>query len=141
MTEKSPNSQAKIQYDLACKCDSEGREQEAVQHYELALRQLSSLSDDDQRGLLLGLGSTYRCLGRYHESLATFDRAIEMFPDRREYLTFRALTKYNLGRASECIEDLLNLLVDTTKDEGILNYHRALRFYADKLDQTWTDPT
>lgn len=141
MNENRSNSQAKSDYELACKCDSEGRESEAVGHYESALRSLSSLSLEDQRGLLLGLGSTYRCLGRYDESLQVFDRALEMFPAGREYSTFRALTKFNLGRSNECIEDLLNLLIDTTNDEGIRKYGRALRFYADKLDQTWTDPT
>lgn len=35
------------------------------------------------------------------------------------------------------IHDLLGLEADTSRDEGIRRYERAIRFYSDKLDQTW----
>jgi hypothetical protein len=35
------------------------------------------------------------------------------------------------------MELLLNSLADTSADEGILRYRRAIKFYADKLEQTW----
>jgi hypothetical protein len=44
---------------------------------------------------------------------------------------------YNIGEYSKAMEILLNSLANTSKDEGILRYQRAIRFYSDKLDQTW----
>ncbi len=132
---------AKVAYERACEHDSEGRESAAVVEYEVALPLIDTLTEEDQRGLLLGLGSTYRCLGRYEESLALFNQAIGRFPDAKEYPAFRALTKFNLGDNKAAVEDLLILLLDTTVDANILKYERPLRFYSDKLDQTWTDPT
>jgi hypothetical protein len=37
----------------------------------------------------------------------------------------------------KAMEILLNSIADTWSDEGILRYRRAIRFYSDKLDQTW----
>jgi len=31
----------------------------------------------------------------------------------------------------------LNSLAETSKDEGVIRYRRAIQFYADKLDETW----
>ena len=44
---------------------------------------------------------------------------------------------YNIGEYAIALELLLNSLADTSSDEGILRYQRAIRFYSDKLDQTW----
>ena len=44
---------------------------------------------------------------------------------------------YNIREYSKAMELLLNSLADTSSDEGILSYQRAIRFYSDKLDQTW----
>jgi len=44
---------------------------------------------------------------------------------------------YNIGEHSKAMEFLLNSLADTSSDEGILHYQRAIRYYSDKLDQTW----
>jgi hypothetical protein len=38
---------------------------------------------------------------------------------------------------ARAMEPLLNSLVNTSNDEGILGYPRAIRFYSDKLNQTW----
>lgn len=37
----------------------------------------------------------------------------------------------------KAMELLLSSVADTSSDEGILRYQRAIRFYSDKLDQTW----
>ena len=44
---------------------------------------------------------------------------------------------YNIGEYSKAIELFLNNIADTSSDEGILRYQRAIRFYSDKLDQIW----
>jgi hypothetical protein len=35
------------------------------------------------------------------------------------------------------MEILLNSLVDTSADQDIQKYKKAITFYADKLDETW----
>ena len=123
-----------MNYQLAWTCDSLGKESEAVPYYEAAL---ANGLERDRAGAILGLGSTYRCLGEYEKSLKVLDQGVREFPDQRPLKIFRALTLYNLGRAKESMGDLLVQLVETTADESIRSYQRALHFYSDKLDETW----
>lgn len=44
---------------------------------------------------------------------------------------------YNIREHAKAMELLLNSLAGTSSDEGVLRYQRAIRFYSDKLDQTW----
>lgn len=124
-----------INYQMAWACDFSGKESEAVPFY---LAALSNGLQDDRQNAMLGLGSTYRSLGEYEKSIEIFDQAIKEFPENRPLKIFRALTLYNLGRFEESVSQLLIQLVDTTSDESIKSYERALRFYSDKLNETWT---
>jgi tetratricopeptide (TPR) repeat protein len=112
-----------------------GREREAIPFYEKAIQ--SGLSGDDLKSTLLGMGSTYRCIGEYQKSIDTFQQARTLFPHAHEFNVFLAMTYYNIGEHSKAMELLLDSLVNTSKDEGILRYQRAIRFYSDKLDQIW----
>ncbi len=123
-----------VSYQLAWTCDFMRKESEAVPHYE---RAIANGLVEDRVGAMLGLGSTYRCLGEYEKSLRMFDQGLKEFPEARALKVFRALTLYNLKRADEAVGELLIQLMDTSKDESILAYQGALRFYADKLDETW----
>ena len=115
--------------------DTLGYEEEAVEHYEAAIA--GDLSDDELRGALLGLGSTYRTLGRDDDSDRTFRRGIERFPDFRALRVFHAMTTYNLGRPREAIAELIGLLLEATDDPSIRRYRRALSGYAEDLDRSW----
>lgn len=126
-----------LNYQAAWTCDYLGKESEAVPFYEKALEK--GLSGEDKEGAMLGLGSTYRCLGRYQDSLSLFNKAVEEFPDSRQFKVFRALTLHNLKRHDESVEELLIQLLDTTADESIRSYEKALRFYSDKLNETWIE--
>lgn len=123
-----------VNYQIAWTYDSMGKESEAVPYYE---RAIANGLVEDRSGAILGLGSTYRCLGLYERSLEVLDHGIEEFPDDRAMKVFRALTLYNLGRSEESVGQLLIQLIDTTADHSIITYERALRFYSDKLNQTW----
>ena len=123
-----------INYQMAWTCDFMGKESEAVPYYEKALT--NGLADG-REGALLGLGSTYRCLGEYEKSLKIFDQAIAEYPKNNALKVFRALTLFNLGRADESVRQLLIQLLDTTNDDTIKSYDTALRFYSDKLSETW----
>ncbi len=121
-------------YQLAFTCDFMGKESEAAPYYEKAI---AKGLVEDREGAMLGLGSTYRCLGEYEKSLKIFNQGIEEFPENRALKVFRSLTLYNLGKHEKSVGDLLVQLIDTTADETIKSYNGALRFYSDKLNETW----
>lgn len=123
-----------LNYQIAWTFDYMGKESDAAPYYETAL---ANGLTEDREGAFLGLGSTYRCLGEYEKSLKVFDRGIKEFPENRPLKVFRALTHYNLGKSEESVSQLLLQLIDTTSDESIKSYDGALRFYSDKLNETW----
>ncbi len=126
---------AQIAVQTAWVHDSLGLEEEAVPHYQAAIA--GNLTDDEMRRALLGLGSTYRTLGRDAESVQTLRQGIERFPDFRPFRVFLALTTYNLGQPREAVQELLTLLLETTSDPNIQRYRRSLTDYAEDLDRSW----
>jgi len=126
---------AQVNLQCAWIHDLLGLEREAIPFYEKAIE--VGLAGEDLQNALLGMGSTYRCIGEYRKAQDTFDQALKHFPDNHEFKVFLAMTLYNLKNHKKAMELLMASLLDTTRDEGILAYERALRFYADKLDETW----
>jgi tetratricopeptide (TPR) repeat protein len=130
------DSNAELYYQLAWTHDVLGMEREAVPYYEQSLA--LGLPDEEQKaGAMLGLGSTYRTLGEYSQSRALLEQGGREFPQRAEFKAFLAMTLHNLGAHGEAMELLLKLLADTSADSGILSYSKAIKFYADKLEQVW----
>jgi predicted Zn-dependent protease len=115
--------------------DKMGLEEEAAPHYEAALA--GDLSDDELRSAFLGLGSTYRALGRDADSDRVLRQGVERFPDYRPLRVFHALTLYSLGQPRAAVEGLLTLLLETTADADIQRYRSTLAAYADDLDRSW----
>src|SRR5690606_664765 len=124
-----------INYQCAWSFDVLGEEAKAAPYYERAIE--LGLSGETLEGALLGLGSTYRTLGDYERSKRTFEKGIELFPSNQAFKVFYAMTLYNLKEHDKAIELLLTSLIDTTSDKDILSYEKAIRFYANKLDQVW----
>jgi tetratricopeptide (TPR) repeat protein len=124
-----------VNYQCAWIHDLLGLEREAIPFYEKAIQ--TGLSGEDLKSALLGMGSTYRCIGEYQKSIATFQQALKLFPNSHEFNVFLAMAYYNIGEHDKAMELLLNSLVDISNDEGVLRYQRAIRFYSDKLNQTW----
>jgi len=124
-----------INYQCAWSFDLLGEEEKAVPFYEKAIN--LGLDEKELEGALLGLGSTYRTLGKYHESKKIFLKGVELFPTNNAMRTFFAMTLYNLKEHQEAMEIILQCLIKTTNDEGIQSYKRAIEFYSDKLDETW----
>jgi tetratricopeptide (TPR) repeat protein len=115
--------------------DSMGLEEEAVDHYEAALA--GELTEQEARGAYLGLGSTLRTLGRDEDSDRVLRAGIERFPDFPALRAFHAMTLYNLGRSREAVQELLEMLLETTDEPSIERYRRALTAYAGDLDRSW----
>ncbi|GGV29767.1 hypothetical protein GCM10010277_12780 [Streptomyces longisporoflavus] len=126
-----------VAYQTAWVHDALGLEAEAVPHYVRAVEGPDpGLSPDDRRGALLGLGSTYRVLGRYPEAVTTLADAVDEFPDDAALKTFLAMALYNTGRAHEAMQILLTLLATTSQNPDISAYRPAIEHYAKDLDET-----
>ena len=126
---------AVVLYEAACVHDALGDEAQAVPYY---LRALAlGLPDALARSAWLGLGSTYRTLGRYADAERTLRDGLARFPDAAELRTFLAMTLYNLGRHHEAMALALGVIADTTADTELRGYQRAIRFYAQDLDRRW----
>tara|TARA_Y100001933_G_C18918585_1_gene529990 strand:- start:716 stop:985 length:270 start_codon:yes stop_codon:yes gene_type:complete len=84
----------------------------------------------------LGLGSTYRTIGSYDKSKKLLTEAIDRF-DSNALKVFLAMTLYNLDEHAKAMEILLNTISETSKDEDIVTFKKAISFYSDKLDELW----
>lgn len=134
LSNDNPNNSI-INYQCAWSLDVMGLEREAVPYYKKAI--VLGLPDDDLKGAFLGLGSTYRTLGEYEKSRKIFEEGLAKFPDNNAFKTFYAMTLYNLKEYPKAMEILLNNLVQTSSDEDIIKYKKAIEFYSDKLDKVW----
>jgi tetratricopeptide (TPR) repeat protein len=112
-----------------------GRETDAIPYYERAISQ--GLTGPDLERAYIGLGSSYRCIGEYDKSAETLRQGINRFPNNRVLQVFLSMALYNTGEHREAMELLLRNLAETTSDESIGRYKKALLFYAGKLDETW----
>ncbi|SDO18431.1 hypothetical protein SAMN04487897_109137 [Paenibacillus sp. yr247] len=72
----------------------------------------------------------------YDEAKLIFEEAISVYPDHREYQVFYAMVRFNQNAFSEAMEIVLKQLAETSDDEGIQSYKKAIMFYSDKLDKT-----
>lgn len=126
---------AEVAYRTACIHDVLGLESEAVPYYERALAN-PELTVEDRRGALLGLGSTYRVLGRYGQAVETLRRGVEEFPDDGALRTFLAMALYNTDEHHEAMRLLLELTATTSQDLYVQQYRRAIEHYAKDLDET-----
>jgi len=129
------STNASMNYQLAWSYDVLGDEQKAVPYYEKAIN--LGLSSEELEGALLKLGSTYRSLGQYEKSKETFVKGIELYPNNKALQVFYSMTLYNLKQPAQAIKLLLDVLLQTTNDEEILGYKKAIEFYSDKLDEVW----
>ncbi|MDO3411159.1 tetratricopeptide repeat protein [Saccharibacillus sp. CPCC 101409] len=126
---------AMLLYELASTHDNLGLERAAVPYYERSLE--LGLGEPDRAEALLGLGSTYRVLGEYERAAEILRAAAAEYPERAELRVFQAMALHNLGRHAEAMNLLLTEIADHSSHEGVQSYHRAIRYYADKLDRVW----
>ncbi len=128
-------SDAEVAYQTAWVHDVLGLEAEAVPFYECSLRG-SGLAEEDRRGALLGLGSTYRILGRYTQAVNTLRQGTAEFPDDGALQTFLAMALFNTDQHHEAMQILLKLLATTSDDPHVRQYRRAIETYAHDLNDT-----
>lgn len=126
---------AEILYQIAWCLDILEREKDAIPYYEKAIE--IGMDDEKLKGALLGLSSTYRTIGEYQSSLKIFNQAVLQYPTNNEFKVFRAMTNYNLGNHEDAMRELLEVIADTSSDENVKAYKKAILFYSDKLNQVW----
>ncbi|MDF3142173.1 MULTISPECIES: tetratricopeptide repeat protein [unclassified Streptomyces] len=126
---------AEVAYQTAWVHDVLGLEAEAVPFYVGSLGK-SGLSQEDRRGALLGLGSTYRTLGRHTQAVDTLRQGAAEFPDDGALQTFLAMALFNTNQHHEAMQILLKLLATTSEDPYVRQYRRAIETYAQDLNDT-----
>jgi len=124
-----------VNYQCAWAHDALGMERAAVPFYERAIA--LGLAGENLAGALLGLGSTYRCLGEYQKAIDLLRQGAAQFPGQRAFEVFLAMALYNAGAPTQALEHLLRALAETSEDASIQRYRKAILFYSDKLDQVW----
>lgn len=127
---------ATIQYQCAWSFDVLGEETKAVPYYEKSIA--LGLTGEELHGAYVGLGSTYRTIGDYMNVQRVFEAGLRAFPNSYALHTFYAMVLYNMGAHPKAMELLLHVVAKTSNDEHVRAYERAILFYSDKLDETWT---
>ncbi|THA71593.1 tetratricopeptide repeat protein [Streptomyces sp. A0958] len=126
---------AQVAYQTAWVHDVLGLEAEAVPHYERSLG-AEGLAAEDRRGAFLGLGSTYRILGRYADAVSTLGRGLAEFPEDGAMQTFLAMSLFNTDHHHDAMQILLKIITTTSSDPHIRQYRRAIEHYAQDLNET-----
>lgn len=123
---------AEVAYQTAWTHDALGLEAAAVAYYERALAG-ADLATRDRLGAFVGLGSTFRILGRYDRAVETLRDGLAEFPDDGALRTFLAMALFNTERHDDAMRILLELLAATSEDPQVRAYRRAIGHYAKDL--------
>jgi len=122
---------AEVQYQAAWVHDYLGLEEDVVPYYERALT--LGLPEPEQEGLVLGLGSTYRNVGRIADSLTLLERGVRDYPTNHAMRCFLALSRLSNDEPREALALAFAVILDTSNDPTIDRYRRALSSYRDEL--------
>lgn len=123
---------AEINYQLAWCYDVMGLEHEAIPYYERAL--LIGLPEKDQIEAIIGLGSTYRTIGQYKKSKQLLEENAKKYKNRVMEV-FLAMTDFNLKDYEKAVGTLLMLLAETSSDQEIQKFSKAIAYYSERLNE------
>jgi predicted Zn-dependent protease len=131
-----PND-AITQVQTAWAHDTLGFEAEAVAYYQRALT--LGLPEPELEGLVLGLGSNYRNVGRLDESVELLRRGSRDYPDNVAMRCFLALALHSAGDANDALATVLEVVLDACPSPSVERYRRSLSSYRDDLRGVATD--
>lgn len=121
---------SEVLFQCAWAHDKAEMEAEALPFYERALA-VPGLNDRQRQEALLGMGSTYRVLGRASDAVRVLERAVEEFPADNALRVFLAMARFDAGHRSAAFGALLFLLGELADDAAIHDYRRPIAQYAD----------
>jgi len=126
-----------VNYQLAWTLDRMGLETDAAPYYEHAIA--TGLAGDDLRGALLGLGSTYRVIGRNADAVRTLAAGVARFSDDGAMRTFYTLALHSAGEYTQATREFLRVILASSADPQIGQYRNALIEYMEHVDEIWRD--
>lgn len=126
-----------VNYQAGWTLDRMGLETEAAPYYERAIA--SGLEGDNLRGALLGLGSTYRVIGRDADAVRTLAAGVVRFPDDGAMRAFYALALHSAGEHRRATQEFLRVILASSADPQIVRYRDALTEYMEHPDEVWRD--
>lgn len=132
LQERFPDD-GRVLYELAGTFDSAGRETEALEWYDRALR--LRIDEPYRHRALLQKASTLRHLGRLEESLAILDGLVADHPHNTAVIVFRALTLHDLGRDADGLRDVARQLVAVSAEPDVQRYLGSLTRFTDAIGE------
>lgn len=129
---KDPNN-AYYNYQMAWCLDNLGLEHEAINYYHKAIN--NNLDLIYLKDAYIGLGSTYRSIGKYKEAEQILIEGLTKFEDSPVLKIFLAITQYNMNNNQESVSLLIDTLLTNDDNTEIHEYKTALKFYNENLDK------
>jgi predicted Zn-dependent protease len=114
-------------YDL----DRQGREHEAIVHYDAAYA--LGVPAEARRKFTVGYGSTLRNVGRVDDAIAVLGRAVAEDPGYPAFAAFLALALHSANHPREALATLLGCALDAARPGAFDGYERALTEYHREL--------
>ncbi len=111
--------------------DREGREHDAIRHYEAA--RAAGVPDDERRRFTVGYGSTLRNVGRADEAVALLAQAVADDPGYPPFAAFLALALADAGHSRAALAAMLGCALDAAAPGSFDGYERALTEYQREL--------
>lgn len=134
LLKESPHD-AEVNYHIASAYDTQGKERQAIPYYENALVQ--NITGVVREETFIQLGSSYRCIGEYQKAKIILSQGLRDFPENPAIKTFLAMTLYNLNEGKTAVSILLNLVTESSNDQWLNKYQRAIKSYAKNLDESF----
>jgi tetratricopeptide (TPR) repeat protein len=112
-------------------CDRDGREADAIGHYDAAWA--LGVPADARRRFLVGYGSTLRNVGRVDESVAILGDAVAADPDYAPFKVFLGLALHAAGQHAAAAASLLEAILDLHGGARLDGFERAIAEYQKEL--------
>lgn len=128
LAQRNPGS-GRVYFEYAGAYDYAGYEKNAISLYQTALR--LGLEESYRKRALVQLGSSLRNLGKHDEAIDLLRDACKEFPDYAPLKIFYALALFSMGDKTAAFTTLLK----ATVLEDVDGYQRALRYYADEINE------
>jgi hypothetical protein len=116
---------------VAYACDTEGREQDAIVHYDAAWK--LGVPAAERRSFLVGYGSTLRNVGRLEESCALLSCAVAEDPGYAPFKVFLALALHSSGEHERAMATMLAAILDVSNGGTLDGFSRAIGEYQREL--------